>query len=106
MQRKLALMALVVSIGQVKRDISDLVNQVAYKGERIILTSRGRPKAVLVSLEDYEKIQQAERGLPSRSAWLAEAQALASRIKERLENAEIDVDALMDADRGDLRDRL
>ena len=28
-----------VSIGQVKRDISDLVNRVAYRGERIILTS-------------------------------------------------------------------
>jgi prevent-host-death family protein len=99
-------MSIEVSIGQVKRDISELVNRVAYKGERVILTSRGRPKAVLVSLVDYEKIQQAEQGLPSRSAWLVEAQALAARIKERLENAEIDVDALIDADRGDLQDRF
>ena len=99
-------MTLEVSIGQVKRDISELVNRVAYKGERIILTSRGRPKAVLVSLEDYEKIQQAEQGYPSRSAWLVEAQALAARIKERLGNADIDVDALMDADRDDLQDRI
>lgn len=36
-----------VSIGQMKRDISELVNRVAYQGERVILTSRGRPKAVL-----------------------------------------------------------
>jgi len=99
-------MSLEVSIGQVKRDISELVNRVAYQGERVILTSRGRPKAVLVSLEDYEKIQQAEQGLPSRSAWLAEANVLAARIKERLGNAEIDVDALMDADRSDLQDRF
>ena len=28
-----------VSIGRVKRDISDLVNRVAYGGERIVLTS-------------------------------------------------------------------
>ena len=98
-------MSLEVSIGQVKRDISELVNRVAYQGERIILTSRGRPKAVLVSLADYEKIQQAEQGLPSRNAWLVDAQALATRIKERLGNAEIDVDALMDADRSDLQDR-
>jgi hypothetical protein len=34
-----------VSIGQVKRDISELVNRVSYAGERIILTSRGKPKA-------------------------------------------------------------
>jgi len=99
-------MSLEVSIGQVKRDISELVNRVAYQGERVILTSRGRPKAVLVSLEDYEKLQQTEQGLPSRSAWLIEANALAARIKERLGDAVINVDALMDADRSDLQDHF
>jgi len=98
-------MSLEVSIGQVKRDISDLVNRVAYQGERIILTSRGRPKAVLVSLADYEKIQQAEQGLPSRSAWLVEAQALAARIKTRRQNVDVDVDALIKGDQDDLQDR-
>jgi prevent-host-death family protein len=49
-------MALQVSIGQVKRDISELVNKVAYGGERIVLTSRGKPKAVLVSMSDYEQL--------------------------------------------------
>ena len=98
-------MAFEVSIGQVKRDISELVNRVAYQGERVILTSRGRPKAVLVSLQDYEKIQQADRGLPTRTAWLAEAQALAARIRERRESQEIDVDALLEADRTDLQGR-
>jgi prevent-host-death family protein len=47
-----------ISIGQVKRDISDLVNRVAYGGERIILTSRGKPKAAIVSMEDYERLEQ------------------------------------------------
>jgi len=41
------------SIGQVKRDISELVNRVAYGHEQVILTSRGKPKAALVSIEDY-----------------------------------------------------
>ena len=44
-----------VSIGRVKRDVSDLVNRVAYGGERIILTSRGKPKAALVSMDDLER---------------------------------------------------
>jgi len=43
-----------VSIGQVKRDISDLVNRAAYGGERIVFTSRGRPKAAIVSIGDYQ----------------------------------------------------
>ena len=49
-----------VSIGRVKRDVSDLVNRVAYGGERIILTSRGKPKAALVSIEDFERLRRAE----------------------------------------------
>jgi prevent-host-death family protein len=49
-------MTIQISIGQVKRDISELVNRVAFGGERIVLTSRGKPKAVLVSLSDYEQI--------------------------------------------------
>ncbi len=47
-----------VGIGTVKRDISELVNRVAYGGERIVLTSRGKPKAALVSIEDYERLEQ------------------------------------------------
>jgi prevent-host-death family protein len=43
-----------VSIGQVKRDISELDNRLAFGGERIILTSRGKLKAVLVSVQDYD----------------------------------------------------
>ena len=43
-----------VSIGQIKRDISELVNRVTYAGDRIILTSRGKPKAAWVSMQDYE----------------------------------------------------
>ena len=53
-----------VSIGRVKRDVSDLVNRVAYGGERIILTSRGKPKAALVSMDDLERLRQAEAPPP------------------------------------------
>ncbi len=94
-----------VSIGQVKRDISDLVNRVAYRGERIILTSRGRPKAVLINLEDYANLQRYEIDLPSREVWLANAQALAERIRQRRSGQQIDVQSLLDENRNDLEGR-
>jgi prevent-host-death family protein len=94
-----------ISIGQVKRDISELVNRVAYQGERIILTSRGRPKAALVSLKDFERLQQVDRGPQARAAWLSEARVLAERIRQRRENQPIDVDELIAADRADLENR-
>jgi prevent-host-death family protein len=96
-----------VSIGQVKRDISDLVNRVAYRGERVVLTSRGKPKAVLISMEDYERI--AEEG-PDESAarwrqWRADSAALSAEILARRGGQPIDVDALWQATRADLEAR-
>jgi prevent-host-death family protein len=98
-------MTVEVSIGQVKRDISELVNRVAYQGERIVLTSRGRPKAVLVSLGDYEKLQQVEHEQSTRLVWLAQAQTLAERIRQRRGGLDIDVDALLEADRAERDNR-
>jgi prevent-host-death family protein len=70
-----------VSIGQVKRDISKLVNRVAFGGERIILTSRGQPKAALISIEDLQVLEQTGQQKARRMAALDRAQALGERIR-------------------------
>lgn len=70
-----------VSIGQVKRDVSQLVNRVAYGKERIILTSRGKPKAALVSIEDLQVLERIDQGKAQRLASLERAQALGERIR-------------------------
>lgn len=93
-----------VSIGQVKRDISELVNRVTYAGERIILTSRGKPKAVLVSMDDYEQLLRSENRASDIQAWLTQARALASQIENR-RGQPVDVDAILSADREDLENR-
>ncbi len=81
-----------VSIGQVKRDISELVNRVAYGHERIVLTSRGKPKAVLVSLDDYERLKQVQVSdtLARWQAWLAESRQLSAEILERRQGNPVD----------------
>jgi len=96
-----------VAIGQVKRDISELVNRVAYGGERVILTSRGKPKAALVSIADYERLQQeqAESRLAHWQAWVAESEKLTAEILARREGEPLDVDALWQTARADLEAR-
>ena len=96
-----------VSIGRVKRDISDLVNRVAYGGERIVLTSRGKPKAAIVSIEDYEQLEEAraKASLEQWRFWVAESDALAAEILARRGGEQLDVDALWDAARDDLEAR-
>lgn len=96
-----------VPIGQVKRDISDLVNRVAYRNERIILTSRGRPKAALVSIEDYERLtrERASDSLARWQAWLTQTDALVAEVLARRGGATISVDDLLHQEREELEAR-
>jgi prevent-host-death family protein len=93
-----------VSIGQIKRDISELVNRVAYAGERIVLTSRGKPKAALVSMQDYERLLRNEGRTADIQKWLEETRVLSGRIEKR-RGKPVDVDAILDASRSDLETR-
>ena len=96
-----------VPIGEVKRDISELVNRVAYGGERIVLTSRGKPKAVLISIEDYERLQAQGQSDAGRQweAWLAEAQQLSAKILARRQGEPLDVEQIEQAAKADLEGR-
>lgn len=93
-----------ISIGQVKRDISELINRVTYAGERIILTSRGKPKAALVSMQDYERLLKSENRAADIKKWLEDTRALSSMIEQRL-GKPVDVDAILKASRSDLETR-
>ncbi len=96
-----------VSIGEVKRDISELVNRVAYGGERIVLTSRGKPKAVLINVEDYKRLQEQERcsALKQWDEWMAEADELSQRILRERGGHPVDVDLVLQAAKADLEAR-
>ncbi len=96
-------MTLKIGIGQVKKDISELVNRVAYGGERILLTSRGNPKAAIVSLEDFKRLQ--EMAQPEQShmnLWMDETRKLVNDIIQRRQGKTIDVNAIHNANRADL----
>ena len=95
------------SIGEVKRDISELVSRVAYGRERIVLTSRGKPKAALVSLEDYERLQEQEQSnaLQQWDEWMAEARRLSAKILARRQSEPIDVAQIEAAAKVDLQGR-
>ena len=86
-----------VSIGRVKRDVSDLVNRVAYGGERIILTSRGKPKAALVSIEDYARLQEQEQRIVRHhwADWVRRADALSQQILHERGGTPLELDALL-----------
>ena len=49
--------AMNVSVGKLKKDLSSLLNQVAYGNQRVVVESRGKPKAVLISMEELERLE-------------------------------------------------
>ncbi len=58
----------IIGIAEAKNELSELVNRAAYGGERIVLGSRGKPKAAIVSLADLRKLQMIElRSSPTAS---------------------------------------
>jgi prevent-host-death family protein len=51
-----------VSLAQARDRLSELVNDAAHGGQRIVLASRGRPKAALIGLDDLERLERTETG--------------------------------------------
>jgi prevent-host-death family protein len=76
-----------ISLTEVKKALGEVVNRAAYGGERIVLVSRGKPKAALVSIKDLELLESlvSERALrrARRREALAEADALRETILSR-----------------------
>ena len=45
-----------VGVRQAGRQLSQLINRAVYGCERIVITSRGKPKAILLSVGEYERL--------------------------------------------------
>ena len=61
----------VVSVSKLKNALSEYLNRAAYGGERVIVASRGKPKAAVVSVADLEKLEELEDAQAAREALAA-----------------------------------
>ncbi len=49
-----------VKIVDLKNTLGDVLNRVHYGGERVVILSRGKPKAAIISIEDLERLEDLE----------------------------------------------
>ena len=49
-----------VSVSEARETFADLVNRVAYRNERVLVTRRGRPIAAIIPIEQVEFLERAE----------------------------------------------
>jgi prevent-host-death family protein len=57
-----------VSVSQMKDTLSEVLNRAAYGHERIVIASRGKPKAAVISIDDLELLEELEDVLAVREA--------------------------------------
>ncbi len=56
------------SISELKSGLSEYLNRAAYGQERIIVASRGKPKAAVISIEDLRRFEELEDALAAHEA--------------------------------------
>ncbi|HUS70931.1 MAG TPA: type II toxin-antitoxin system Phd/YefM family antitoxin [Anaerolineae bacterium] len=56
------------SISELKSALSEFLNPAAYGRERIIVASRGKPKAAVISIEDLHRLEELEDALAAHEA--------------------------------------
>jgi prevent-host-death family protein len=57
-----------ISIAEIRVNLADTLNRVAYGGERVVLQRRGKGVAVLVSMEDLALLEEMENRADIRAA--------------------------------------
>jgi prevent-host-death family protein len=57
-----------VGVHEIRANLADVINRVAYGGERVVLERRKKPMLALVSLEDLRLLEQLEDRADVRAA--------------------------------------
>ncbi|MFN0196556.1 MAG: type II toxin-antitoxin system prevent-host-death family antitoxin [Planctomycetaceae bacterium] len=76
-----------MKVVDVRNNLADALNRVAYAGERIVLERRGKGVAVLVSMADLELLQKIEDEADikaARTALKEKGEVSLEEIKKRL----------------------
>lgn len=80
-----------INIRKAREKFSEIINTVAIKGERVILLSKNKPKAAIVSLKDLELLESQSMTKRKRLAQIEKIR----RIREGLSKKGIISDSLL-----------
>lgn len=69
----------IVGMAEAKSKLAELVGQVKYGGDHFVLERRGQPMAILISVEEYARLQAQSGAAPSP------VQALSPEMQRRQE---------------------
>jgi prevent-host-death family protein len=79
-----------VNIREARERFSEIINRVSYKGERVVLMSRNKPKAIIVGLDETGLF----RDDPMRKARRLLQLEQIRKIRERLAHKGVKIDSV------------
>ncbi len=78
----------IVPLGEFKAQAAKLLKRIGESGQPMVITQNGRPAGVLLSPQEYDRIQKGQRFLESIAAGLADAESgrtmTTMELRERL----------------------
>jgi prevent-host-death family protein len=81
-----------INIKEARERFSEIINRASYKGERIVVMSRNKPKALIVGLKEAEAFE----GDPMRKGKRLLQLEQIAKIRERLAHKKIKSDSAED----------
>jgi len=86
----------VISISEMKDSLSEILNRVAYGQERIVVASRGKPKAAVISVDDLKLLEELEDALAAREALAEDERGETISLEELIAELEEGGDGISD----------
>jgi prevent-host-death family protein len=79
-----------INIREAREKFSEIINRVSYKGERVVLMSRNKPKALIVGLQEAELFEDE----PVRKARRLMQLEQIKKVRERLARKRVKSDSV------------
>jgi prevent-host-death family protein len=86
----------VISVSEMKDTLSEVLNRAAYGRERIVIASRGKPKAAVISVEDLQLLEELEDTMAAQEALEEHARGETISLEELIAELEQDGDGVPD----------
>ena len=72
-----------VTIREARGRFSEIINRVSYKGERVVLMSRNKPKALIFGIEEAEAFEDKPMRKARRSLQLEQIKKIRERLAQK-----------------------
>jgi prevent-host-death family protein len=72
-----------ISVRKARESFSEIINKVAMTGERVVITSKNKPKAAIVSLKDMESLEDKSLKRARRLAHLERLKEIRQKLAKK-----------------------